>query len=154
MLQNKFFLRQFRLTKWSFFVHSTTRNAPYVHPRLDSILVLCRTFSIDCNPFITKLIITQIWNDLFWLFLGLVILVPIQQNQPTVQYSLLQYTSINTDLDIIRSSCGSQLRVYIEDLTWVLICYWIYLMSWGRDKMWGSMNSIIQDYESLFIIRH
>ena len=42
MLQN---LRLFRLTKWSFFVHSTVRNAPYVHPRLDSIIELCWIFS-------------------------------------------------------------------------------------------------------------
>ena len=47
MLQNLFSLRQFRLIKWSFFVHSTTRNAPYVHQRLDSIVELCRTFPID-----------------------------------------------------------------------------------------------------------
>ena len=46
MLQNKFSLRQFWLTKWSFFVHSTTRNVPCVHLRLDSILELCRTFPI------------------------------------------------------------------------------------------------------------
>ena len=40
-------LRQVRLTKWSFFEHITTRNAHYVHPRLDSILELCRpTFQI------------------------------------------------------------------------------------------------------------
>ena len=32
--------------KKSFFVHSTTRNAPYVHPRLDSIFELCRAFRI------------------------------------------------------------------------------------------------------------
>ena len=29
------------------FVHSYTRNAPNVHPRVDSILKLCRTFPID-----------------------------------------------------------------------------------------------------------
>ena len=28
MLQNLFSIRQFWLTKWSFFIHSTTRNAP------------------------------------------------------------------------------------------------------------------------------
>ena len=33
MLQNLFVLRQFRLTKCSFFVYNTT---PYIHPRLDS----------------------------------------------------------------------------------------------------------------------
>ena len=33
MLQFYFFLRQFRLIKWRFFIHSTT---PYIHPRLDS----------------------------------------------------------------------------------------------------------------------
>ena len=44
MLQCFFSLCQFRLIKWSFFVHSTTRDAPYVHPRLDSILELWRTF--------------------------------------------------------------------------------------------------------------
>ena len=38
---------QFQLTKWSFFLQSTTHNAPYVHPRLDSILEMCRTFP-DC----------------------------------------------------------------------------------------------------------
>ena len=47
MLQSSFSLRQFRVTKWSFFVHSTTRNAPNVQPRLDSILELCRTFPIE-----------------------------------------------------------------------------------------------------------
>ena len=41
------FLCQFRLTKWNFFLHSTTRNAPYVHPMLDWILELYRTFAID-----------------------------------------------------------------------------------------------------------
>ena len=46
MLQNLFSLSQFRLTKWSFFVHKTTRNVPYVHPRLDSILELCRSVPI------------------------------------------------------------------------------------------------------------
>ena len=30
MLQNLFSIRQFRLTKWSFLVHSTTRKAPYI----------------------------------------------------------------------------------------------------------------------------
>ena len=34
MLQTYFSMRQFRLTKWSFLVHSTTRNAPYIHPRI------------------------------------------------------------------------------------------------------------------------
>ena len=34
-------LLQFRLIKRSIFVHSTMRNAPYVHLRLDSILELC-----------------------------------------------------------------------------------------------------------------
>ena len=33
MLQYYFSLRQFQLTKWSFFIHSTT---PYIHQRLDS----------------------------------------------------------------------------------------------------------------------
>ena len=33
MLQYYFSLRQFRLIKWSFFIHSTT---PYIHPSLDS----------------------------------------------------------------------------------------------------------------------
>ena len=32
------------LTKWSFLVHSTTRNAPDIHPRRDSILELRQTF--------------------------------------------------------------------------------------------------------------
>ena len=32
-----------------FFVHSTTRNAPYVHPRLDSIIELYWAFSIGQN---------------------------------------------------------------------------------------------------------
>ena len=36
MLQNLFSIRQFWLTKWSFLVHSTTRNAPYLHPSHDS----------------------------------------------------------------------------------------------------------------------
>ena len=33
MLQYYFSLRQFRLIKWSFFIHSTT---PFIHRRLDS----------------------------------------------------------------------------------------------------------------------
>ena len=37
-------IRQFQLTKLSFLVHSTTRNAPYIHPSHDSILKLWRTF--------------------------------------------------------------------------------------------------------------
>ena len=46
MLQNEFSSRQFLQTKWSSFVHSTTRNAYYVHRRLDSILELSQTFLI------------------------------------------------------------------------------------------------------------
>ena len=46
MLRNLFSLRQIQLTKWSFFVHSSTPNALYVHPRLDSILELCWAFPI------------------------------------------------------------------------------------------------------------
>ena len=38
MLRNKFSLPQLRLTNWSFFVHSTTLYAPYVHPSLDLIV--------------------------------------------------------------------------------------------------------------------
>ena len=44
MLQCYFFLRQIRLTKWSFLVHRTTLNAHYIHPSNDSILELWRTF--------------------------------------------------------------------------------------------------------------
>ena len=43
MLQNLFSIRQFRPTKWSFLVHSTTRNVPYMHPSHDWILELWRT---------------------------------------------------------------------------------------------------------------
>ena len=49
MLHNLFSIRQFRLTKWSFLVHSTTRNAPYIHPSHDLILELWRTFPNDPN---------------------------------------------------------------------------------------------------------
>ena len=34
MLQYYFSLRLYRLIKWSFFIHSTLQNTPYVHPRL------------------------------------------------------------------------------------------------------------------------
>ena len=44
MLQEQFSLRQFQLTKWSFFVQST--NGLYVHPGFDSIIELCLTFWI------------------------------------------------------------------------------------------------------------
>ena len=44
MLQNFISIGQFQLTKWSFLVHSTTRNAPYIHPSHDSILELWWTF--------------------------------------------------------------------------------------------------------------
>ena len=47
MLQNLFSIRLFQLTKWSFLVHSTTRNAPYKNLRHDSILDLWRTFPYD-----------------------------------------------------------------------------------------------------------
>ena len=43
MLKNKFFILQFELTKWSFWVHSTIGNAPYIHPSPDSILEMWRT---------------------------------------------------------------------------------------------------------------
>ena len=51
MLQNFFYVRQFRLLKLSFFVHTcgTTRKVAYVHPRLDSILELCQTFPIEVH---------------------------------------------------------------------------------------------------------
>ena len=35
----EFYLRRFRLIKWSFFVHISMRNASYIHPRLDSRIV-------------------------------------------------------------------------------------------------------------------
>ena len=44
MPRNLFSIRQFRLTKWSFLVHSTARNAPYIHLSYDSILELWRSF--------------------------------------------------------------------------------------------------------------
>ena len=44
MLKNLFSIRQFRLTKWSFLVHSTTLNAPYINLSHDSILELWQTF--------------------------------------------------------------------------------------------------------------
>ena len=44
MLQNKFSMRQFRRTKWSYLVPSTTHNAPYIQPSHDSIFELWRTF--------------------------------------------------------------------------------------------------------------
>ena len=50
MLLNLFLLRKSRLTKWSRFEHSSRHNAPYVHPRLDSILELCQTFLIAFAP--------------------------------------------------------------------------------------------------------
>ena len=50
MLQNLISMRQFRLTKWSFLVHSTTCNAPYIHPSHDSILELWRTFPNEFLP--------------------------------------------------------------------------------------------------------
>ena len=56
MLQNSFSLRQFWLIKLSFFVHSTTRIAHYVHPRLDSILELCQTFPIVSVAAIKRLL--------------------------------------------------------------------------------------------------
>ena len=45
MVQCYFFLRQFWLTKWSFLVHSTKRNAPNINPRHDLSLELRRTFT-------------------------------------------------------------------------------------------------------------
>ena len=58
MLQNLFSLRQFRQTKvfFSYVQCSTTRNAPYVHTRLDSILELCRTFPIEQTSSTTLLL--------------------------------------------------------------------------------------------------
>ena len=45
-----FHYASFGRTKWSFFVHSTTHIAPYLHLRLDSILELCCTFQNECLP--------------------------------------------------------------------------------------------------------
>ena len=39
MLQNLVSIRQFRLTKWSFLVHSTTPNTPYIRNSHDSGIV-------------------------------------------------------------------------------------------------------------------
>ena len=50
MLQNLFSMCQFRLTKWSFLLHNTARNAPNLHPSHDSILELRRTFRECCLP--------------------------------------------------------------------------------------------------------
>ena len=44
MLGNLFSIRQFKLIKWSFLIHSTKRNAPYIHPGHDLILKLCQSF--------------------------------------------------------------------------------------------------------------
>ena len=44
MLQKQFSIRQFLLTNWNFLVHSTTRNAPYIHLSHDSILEMWQTF--------------------------------------------------------------------------------------------------------------
>ena len=41
-----YFLTPVPANKMSFFVHNTTRNAPYFHARFVSILELCRTFPI------------------------------------------------------------------------------------------------------------
>ena len=38
------FLTPFPANKMKHFVHSTMSNAPGIHPRLDSILELCKTF--------------------------------------------------------------------------------------------------------------
>ena len=54
MLKNKFSIRQFWLTNWSFLVHSTTRNALYVHPSHDSILELWRNFPNVKNTYSKK----------------------------------------------------------------------------------------------------
>ena len=43
-LENECSIRQVQLSKWSFLVHITTRNAPYIHPSHDSIFELWRTF--------------------------------------------------------------------------------------------------------------
>ena len=49
------FLMQVPANKLLFFVHSTTRNAPSVHPRLDSILELFRASPIGANMLICNL---------------------------------------------------------------------------------------------------
>ena len=65
-VQNLFSIHQFRLTKWIFLVHSTTRNAPYIHPSHDSIFELWRTFPNDTDP--SDLGILDIHNEsLDWL---------------------------------------------------------------------------------------
>ena len=65
MLQNWFSLLQFRLTKWSFFVHSTMRNAAYIHQRLDLILESCQTY-----PIAAVLILTNGLSSLLSIFNG------------------------------------------------------------------------------------
>ena len=46
MLQNLFSIHQFWLTKWSFLVQITTRNAPYIHPKHDLIPENCNGLSL------------------------------------------------------------------------------------------------------------
>ena len=64
MPQNLFSIRQFQLTKWSFSVHSTMRNAPYICPSHDSILDLWRTFRNvavgDCVIFWPYIVLTDL----------------------------------------------------------------------------------------------
>ena len=56
-----------------FFVHSTTRNAPYVQPRLESILELCWTFPfVVCDVFLCFVtfpygVLGQVWYLIIWI---------------------------------------------------------------------------------------
>ena len=50
MLQNFFSIRQFWLTKWSFLVHSATRNAPYIHPSHVFFRFRIRKYRINSHP--------------------------------------------------------------------------------------------------------
>ena len=50
MLQSRFSIRQFWLTELSILVHSSMRNAPYIHPGHSSIIELWQTFSNVTGP--------------------------------------------------------------------------------------------------------
>ena len=60
MVVDLFSFRHVRLTKWSFSVYSTMRNAPYVHARLDSIFESYLTFPIVCNQEEEVFVIVQL----------------------------------------------------------------------------------------------
>ena len=88
-------MRQFGLTKCGLFLHSTMRNAPYIHPRHDLILKLWQTFLNAVIPWLIFLSHPHTHGGFLYS----------QVNKTKAGISCNQYKSWLMSEDIIVSTC-------------------------------------------------